>query len=81
MDRADFAGDVALWIFFIIYIYIYVPLGIYIYLFIIIIITIIWASFRLLTSRVSTSGLRSGVYIFGSSVTPRDALLSGFSRR
>lgn len=40
MDRADFAGNVALWIFFIIYICTSRYTYIYIYLFIFIIITI-----------------------------------------
>lgn len=71
MVRADFAGDVALWIFFVIYIYTF-P---YICIFIIIALLPLWASSRLLASRVSTSGLRSGAYIFGSSVTPRGSPL------
>lgn len=56
MGRADFAGDVALWIFFIICIYIYLSVYIYIYHYH----YHYGPLFDYLLSRVSTSGLWSG---------------------
>lgn len=55
MGRADFAGDVALWIFFILYIYIYIYLSVYIYIYLSSLSLPLWASFRLPASRVSTN--------------------------
>lgn len=70
MVRADFAGDVALWIFIIVYIYIYIPFCIYIYICIYFLSNQPWAPSRLLGSRFhERATVGSAFCIFGSSVT------------
>jgi len=84
MGRADFAGDVALWIFFIscIYIYIYILFRIlYIYTYVFIIITLsLWASFRLFAS-FHEWGTVGRLYLRIVRDASPGAFLSGFSRR
>jgi len=61
-------GFSLLFIYIYMYIYIYIYMYIYIYIFIYYhyYYHLLWASFRLLASRVSTSGLRSGAYVSSS---------------